>query len=123
MVRRYFVYKQALMEEAEHLVRAAVLRETEDVFWLRFGQLHNAVRTNRVDDRLIEQHRDAFRSYDALTPPQVLPSDGQVLAGSYRRDDVPAGALVGLPVSANTVDVVAMFGVFRAGGTEAGRRR
>ena len=102
MVRRYFVYKQALMEEAEHLVRAAVLRETEDVFWLRFGQLHNAVRTNRVDDRLIEQHRDAFRSYDALTPPQVLPSDGQVLAGSYRRDDVPAGALVGLPVSTGT---------------------
>lgn len=39
-----------------------------------------------------------------LTPPRVLTSDGEVVAGSYRRDDLPAGALVGLPVSAGTVE-------------------
>jgi pyruvate,water dikinase len=33
----------------------------------------------------------------------VLTSDGEVVAGSYRRDAVPAGALVGVPVSAGTV--------------------
>jgi pyruvate,water dikinase len=32
MVSRYFVYKQALLKEAEHLVRAHVLREKEDIF-------------------------------------------------------------------------------------------
>ena len=40
----------------------------------------------------------------ALTPPRVLTSDGEAIAGAYRRDDVPAGALVGLPVSAGTVE-------------------
>ncbi|MDG4795851.1 rifamycin-inactivating phosphotransferase [Micromonospora sp. WMMD1082] len=104
MVSRYFVYKRALLEEAERLVRARVLREREDIFYLTFPELHDVVRTKRVDDRLIGQRRDAFRSYHALTPPRVLTSDGEAVAGAYRRDDVPTGALVGLPVSAGTVE-------------------
>ena len=88
MVSRYFVYKQALLEEAEHLVQAHVLHEKEDIFFLRFQELHDVVRTHRVDDRLIRERKDAFRSYRALTPPRVLTSDGEVIAGAYRRDDL-----------------------------------
>ena len=104
MVSRYFVYKQALLEEAMRLVQARVLREKEDIFYLTFQELHDVVRTNHVDDQLISQRRDAFRSYQALTPPRVLTSDGEVIAGAYRREDVPAGALVGLPVSAGIIE-------------------
>jgi rifampicin phosphotransferase len=104
MVSRYFVYKQALLEEAKRLVQAQVLREQEDIFYLTFQELHDVVRTNQVDDQLIRQRKDAFRSYRALTPPRVLTSDGEGIAGAYRRDDVPASALVGLPVSAGTVE-------------------
>jgi phosphoenolpyruvate synthase/pyruvate phosphate dikinase len=104
MVSRYFVYKRALLAEAERLVQAHVLRETEDIFYLTFQELHDVVRTNHVDDRLISLRKEAFRSYQALTPPRVLTSDGEVVAGSYRRDDVPTGALVGLPVSAGTIE-------------------
>src|SRR5215210_3220972 len=104
MVSRYFVYKRALLEEAERLVRTSVLREKEDIFYLSFSELHDVVRTNRVDDLLIGRRRDAFRSYQALTPPRVLTSDGEVITGSYRRDDVPTGALVGLPVSAGVIE-------------------
>jgi pyruvate,water dikinase len=104
MVSRYFVYKQALLEEAERLVRAGVLREKEDIFYLRFEELQDVVRTSSVDDQLIEQRKDALRSYQALTPPRVLTSDGEALTGAYRRADVPAGALAGLPVSAGTVE-------------------
>jgi rifampicin phosphotransferase len=104
MVSRYFVYKQALLEEAERLVRADVLREKEDVFYLTFQELHDVVRANHVDDKLIHQRKDAFRSYQALTPPRVLTSDGEAIAGAYRRDDVPAGALVGLAVSAGVIE-------------------
>jgi pyruvate,water dikinase len=104
MISRYFVYKQALLAEAERLVQARVLREKEDIFHLTFQELHDVVRTNQVDDRLIRQRKEAFRSYQALTPPRVLTSDGEVIAGAYRRDDLPAGALVGLPVSAGTVE-------------------
>ncbi|AXE83376.1 rifamycin-inactivating phosphotransferase [Streptomyces sp. Go-475] len=104
IVSRYFVYKQALLGEAERLVRAGVLAEREDVFYLTFQELHEAVRSQRVDDRLIRQRAEAFRSYQALTPPRVLTSDGEAVDGAYRRDDVPDGALVGLAVSAGTIE-------------------
>jgi pyruvate,water dikinase len=104
MVSRYFVYKLALLAEAERLVRAGVLREQEDIFYLTFAELHDVVRTSQVDDQLIRQRKDAFRSYQALTPPRVLTSDGEAVAGTYRRADVPFGALTGLAVSAGTVE-------------------
>jgi phosphoenolpyruvate synthase/pyruvate phosphate dikinase len=104
MISRYFVYKQALLTEAGRLVQARVLREREDIFYLRLQELHDVVRTNQADDQLIRQRKDAFRSYQALTPPRVLTSDGEAVAGTYRRVDVPAGALTGLPVSAGTVE-------------------
>ncbi|MGW2324343.1 rifamycin-inactivating phosphotransferase [Streptomyces sp. NPDC001700] len=104
IVSRYFVYKRALLAEAERLVRADVLPEREDAFYLTFQELHDVVRSQRVDDQLIQQRKDAFRSYQALTPPRVLTSDGEAVTGAYRRDDVPSGALVGLPVSAGTVE-------------------
>jgi phosphoenolpyruvate synthase/pyruvate phosphate dikinase len=104
MVSHYFVYKQALLEQAGCLVRAGVLREKEDAFYLTFQELQEVLRTNQVDDELIRRRRDAFRSYQALTPPRVITSEGEAVAGAYRRDHLPAGALVGLPVSAGTVE-------------------
>jgi pyruvate,water dikinase len=104
MVRRYFIYKQALLEEADRLVHAGVLRDREDIYYLRFDELHDAVRTQRVDDAVLRERKDLFRSYRALTPPRVLTSEGEGIAGAYRRDDLPAGALVGLPVSAGTIE-------------------
>ncbi|MEH0449266.1 phosphoenolpyruvate synthase [Streptomyces sp. B21-102] len=104
IISRYFLYKQALSREAERLVRAGVLAAAEDVFYLTFQEFHEVARSNQVDGRLIQQRKDAFRSYLALTPPRVLTSDGEALTGAYRRDDVPAGALAGLPVSDGIVE-------------------
>lgn len=104
IVSRTFVYKQALLREAERLVEEGVLREKEDIFYLTFQELHDVVRSHRLDERLIQRRKDAFRSYHALTPPRVLTSDGEALTGAYRRDDVPAGALIGVPVSAGTIE-------------------
>lgn len=104
IISRYFVYKQALLAEGERLVEAGVLPEKEDIFYLTFQELHGVVRSHQVDGPLIQQRKDAFRSYHALTPPRVLTSDGEAVTGAYRRDDVPAGALVGVPVSAGTVE-------------------
>ncbi|MFD5617525.1 rifamycin-inactivating phosphotransferase [Streptomyces yangpuensis] len=105
IVSRYSLYKQALMGEAERLVRAGVLTEREDVFHLTFQEFHEVVRSNRtLDPQLVQQREEAFRAHHALTPPRVLTSDGEALTGAYRRDDVPPGALVGVPVSAGTVE-------------------
>ncbi|MEU8198805.1 rifamycin-inactivating phosphotransferase [Microbispora amethystogenes] len=104
MVSRYFVYKQALLREADRLVQSGVLREKDAIFFLRFEELREVVRTDDVDAELILERREAFRSYEALTPPRVLTSDGEAVTGRYLRDDAPPGALVGLPVSAGTVE-------------------
>jgi rifampicin phosphotransferase len=104
IIVRYFIYKQALLAEAERLARAGVLTDAEDVFYLTFQEFHDLARSQRVDDALIRQRREAFRAHQALTPPRVLTSDGEAITGSYRRDDVPAGALAGVPVSAGTVE-------------------
>ncbi|MFJ3204601.1 rifamycin-inactivating phosphotransferase [Streptomyces sp. NPDC086989] len=105
IISRYFVYKQALMQEAERLVQSGLISEREDVFYLTFQELHEVVRANRAVDRhLIQQRKEVFRTYHALTPPRVLTSDGEVFNGEYRRDDAPTGALVGVPVSAGAVE-------------------
>ncbi|MFK0131382.1 rifamycin-inactivating phosphotransferase [Streptomyces rubiginosohelvolus] len=104
IVCRYFLYKQALLEEAGRLVRDGVLDEREDVFHLTFQELEDVVRSRRADPRLIARRKEAFRSYEALTPPRVLTSDGEAVNGAYRRDDVPAGALAGLAVSTGSVE-------------------
>jgi phosphoenolpyruvate synthase/pyruvate phosphate dikinase len=104
MVSRYFVYKQALMAEADRLVEAGVIGEKEDIFFLRFEELQEVVRTQRVDYQLIRRRKEEFQSYRALRPPRVLTTEGEAISGVYRRDNLPAGALVGLPVSAGTIE-------------------
>ncbi len=104
MVSRYLVYKRALMAEAERLVDTGVLGDREDIFYLSFQELHDVVRTQRADEQLIRRRKEEFRSYQALTPPRVLTSDGEAVVGTYRREDLPAAALAGLPVSAGTIE-------------------
>ncbi|HEX8850639.1 MAG TPA: rifamycin-inactivating phosphotransferase [Gemmatimonadaceae bacterium] len=104
MVSRYFVYKRALLGEAERLVRERVIRDAGDIFYLTIDELRDVVRTRRADEALVGERREEFRSFQSLTPPRVLTSEGEVVTGSYGRDGLPAGALVGLAVSAGTVE-------------------
>ena len=92
------------MREAERLARAGVLDEAEDAFYLRFEELPAAVREGRADADLIRRRKEEFRAFEALTPPRVLTSEGEMLFGSFRRDGAPAGALLGQPVSTGTVE-------------------
>jgi phosphohistidine swiveling domain-containing protein len=104
IISRYFAYKQALLREAERPVRSGVLCETDDISYLRLHEFHDVVRADNADHDLIRQRRMAFRSYDALTPRRDLTSDGETIAGEYRRDDAPPGEIAGLPGSSGTVD-------------------
>lgn len=81
-----------------------MLQVKEDLFYLRFEELYDVVRSNRADKALIHARRAAFRSYEALTPPRVLTSDGEIVAGRYRDRTLPSGALAGLPVSAGSIE-------------------
>lgn len=103
IVSRYLIYKRALLAEARRLVREGVLRESQDSFYLTFHELQEAVSTRSTSQELIDRRQKAFRAHQALTPPRVITSDGEAIAGAYRRDDLPADALIGLAVSSGTV--------------------
>jgi phosphoenolpyruvate synthase/pyruvate phosphate dikinase len=104
MVHRYFVYKQALLKEAEQLVQANVLHEKEDIYSLTFEELREVVRTKKLDYQIISKRKDEYTFYEKLTPPRVLTSDGEIIAGEYKREHLPAEALVGLPVSSGVIE-------------------
>ncbi|WP_344418277.1 phosphoenolpyruvate synthase [Pseudonocardia ailaonensis] len=104
MIRRYFVYKQALLREAARQVDAGVLARVDDIFYLRFEEFRAAVGSGVADPELIARRRQEFEDARRLTPPRVFTSDGEIMSGGYRRDDVPEGALAGLAVSVGTVE-------------------
>lgn len=104
MIQRYFIYKQALLDEADRLVNTGALRERDDVFYLTLPELRLAVNAHHVDDELIARRKEEYRSHVALRPPRVITSDGDASVGSYDRSDLPEGTLVGLAVSAGTVE-------------------
>jgi pyruvate,water dikinase len=104
LVSRYFVYKQALLEEAGRLVRADVLQAPEDIDYLTLQELREVVRTHRLDDQIVSQRKAEHERNGKLMPPRVLTSEGEIVAGAYKRADLPAGALVGLAVSAGVVE-------------------
>lgn len=104
IVNRTFVYKQALLKEAEQLVKASIIHENEDIYYLTLEELHEVVRTNKLDYQIIITRKEEYRSYEKLTPPRVITSDGEIIAGEYNRENLPAQAIAGLPVSAGVIE-------------------
>jgi len=104
MVTRYFVYKQALLKEAEQLVKANVIKEKEDIYYLTFEELLEVVRTNELDYQIVSLRKDEYKLFEKLTPPRVITSDGEIIAGKYKRENLPAEAMVGLPVSSGVIE-------------------
>ncbi|WP_372007198.1 phosphoenolpyruvate synthase [Paenibacillus chitinolyticus] len=103
-ISRYFVYKQALLKEAERLVQAGVIRNKEDIYYLTFEELHEVVRTKKLDDSIIGKRKDEYTFYEKLTPPRVITSDGEIITGEYKRENLPAEAILGLPVSSGVIE-------------------
>ncbi|MEP9405384.1 phosphoenolpyruvate synthase [Peribacillus frigoritolerans] len=104
MVNRYFVYKQALLKEAEQLVQANVIHEKEDIYYLTFEELQEVVRTNKLDYQIISKRKDEYKLYEKLTPPRVITSDGEIIVGEYKRGNLMAEGIVGLPVSSGVIE-------------------
>jgi pyruvate,water dikinase len=104
LVNRYFVYKQALLKEAEQLVRAGVIGEKDDIYYLTFEELREVVRTNKADYQIINRRKEDYKLYEKLTPPRVITSDGEIVAGAYKRENLPAEATAGLAVSSGVIE-------------------
>lgn len=104
MINRYFIYKQAILKEAEQLLQNSVIHEIEDIYYLTLEELHEVVCTNKLDYKVINNRKNEHKLYEKLTPPRVITSDGEIITGKYKRENLPAEAIVGLPVSSGVIE-------------------
>lgn len=104
MVNRYFVYKQALLKEAQKLADSQVIHDKEDIYYLSFEELREVVITNKLEYRAITKRKDEYKLYQKLTPPRVITSDGEIITGRYKCENLPAGAIAGLAVSSGIIE-------------------
>ncbi|WP_184549458.1 phosphoenolpyruvate synthase [Mucilaginibacter sp. FT3.2] len=104
IVNRFFVYKQALWKEVEQLVQASVIGDKEDAYYLTFEELREMVCTLKPGSQLISKRKDEFKSYGKLNPPRVITSDGEIISGKYKHENLPVGAIAGLAVSSGVIE-------------------
>ncbi|OJD57168.1 phosphoenolpyruvate synthase [Bacillus sp. N35-10-4] len=104
MINRYFIYRQALLKEAEQLVQSGVIHEVDDIYYLTFEELHEVVRTKKLNYELIHKQKNDYKLYEKLTPPRIMTSDGEIITGKYKRENLPVDAIAGLPVSSGLVE-------------------
>ncbi|AZN41799.1 phosphoenolpyruvate synthase [Paenibacillus albus] len=104
IVSRYLVYKQAMLKEAEQLVQAGVIHDKEDIFYLTYEELHEVVRTYKIDAQIISNRKEDYKLFNKLTPPRVMTSDGEIITGAYNREHLPADAIAGLAVSSGVIE-------------------
>lgn len=100
----FWIVKHALLKEADKLVQKSVIREKEDIYYLTFKELREVVRTNQADYSLIAKRKEEYDVFKKLTPPRVITSDGEIVSGEYDTDNIPKGALAGVPVSSGIVE-------------------
>ncbi|MER7209206.1 rifamycin-inactivating phosphotransferase [Streptosporangium sp. NPDC000239] len=104
LLLRYEIYKRALMKEAAGLVARGVVKEPEDVYFLSIEEFRKVVNTGELDYSVITRRREEHETYQRLTPPRVITSEGEVISGAYEPGALPEGALAGIAVSSGVVE-------------------
>lgn len=101
------IYKKAFLEEARILVEKGHLLEKKDIFYVSFWELYKAVQNNESLIDLVKERKEEYEHFNKLTPPRLLTSDGEEIKVGYKRDNLPEGALPGMPVSSGVIEGIA----------------
>lgn len=104
IISRLFIYKKALMEEAKRLVAKGIIREADDIAYLTFQELREVIKDNRLDHEFIGRRKEEHKINERLSPPRVITSDGEIITGRYKKENLPPDAIVGLAVSSGVVE-------------------
>ncbi len=106
--------KQAILEEAGKLAEAGVLEQGQDCYYLTLDELYQLLqgKVTQPVKELIAERKAQYQRYQDLKPPRVMTSEGEIVVVPPRREHVPAGALLGSPVSAGVAEGVARV-IFR----------
>ncbi|GAB6180096.1 hypothetical protein JCM14036_14150 [Desulfotomaculum defluvii] len=103
-IKRFQIYKNALLKEASLLVEKGILLDKKDIYYLTFEEFRDVVCTNKLDYSIIVKRKAEYEVYEKLTPPRVMTSDGEIISGQYNAGNFPQGALVGVAVSSGVIE-------------------
>ncbi len=103
-VERYYIFKKALLKEADLLVKKSILKNREDIYYLYFDEMRSIVNGKSFDYKIIEKRKDAYKAYAKLTPPRVMTTDEGIITSTYDEKNSSKNALPGLAVSAGVVE-------------------
>lgn len=106
IIQCFWIYKKFILEEASQLVAKGVLNQKEDVYYLRLSELISFLEGTFKEDvqELITKRREEYENHRTLTPPRVMTSEGEVIKGINKAENLPEGALPGTPVSSGVVE-------------------
>ncbi|MEY8000088.1 phosphoenolpyruvate synthase [Clostridium sp. Mt-5] len=99
-----WIVKQAFMKESDTLVHKSIIQNREDIYYLTFDELRDVIKTDRIDYDIITKRKEDYETFEKLTPPRVITSEGEIITGEYNTDKIPEGALAGVPVSSGVVE-------------------
>lgn len=106
IIQCFWIYKKAILEEGKDLVSKGLLKEEEDVYYLKLSELASILEGSFHEDvaNLIEKRREEYRENCHLVPPRVITSEGEIIKGTKRVENLPQGALPGSPVSPGVIE-------------------
>ncbi|MCB2353832.1 phosphoenolpyruvate synthase [Clostridium estertheticum] len=107
IMKMILIFKKAFLEEAKVLVEKGYLAYEKDIFYINFWELYSAVQNNESLIDLARQRKEEYDHYRKLSPPRVLTSDGEEIKAGYKKENMPEGALIGIPVSSGVIEGIA----------------
>jgi phosphoenolpyruvate synthase/pyruvate phosphate dikinase len=107
IMKLILIFKTAFLEEAKVLVEKGHLLEEKDIFYVSFWELYKAVENNESLVELVTLRKEEYEHFKKLSAPRVLTSEGEEIKAGYKRDNLPNGALAGMPVSSGVIEGLA----------------
>ncbi|MNI58690.1 Chondramide synthase cmdD [compost metagenome] len=109
LIKVMYIYKRAILEEAQTLIGKGALVHEDDIFYFTLEEIIKLIEnsfTGEVKD-IVEAREQQYEQNLKLKSPRVITSEGEMITGKLREGNAPAGAIVGTPVSAGIVEGVA----------------
>ena len=102
MVKFLDLARTAVLDEAEILVEAGVIDNSEDIFYFSFDEVIEILEGSYSNDinKILEERKANFVLYRKMTPPRIMTSDGEILTDKTENNSAPEGALIGTAASA-----------------------
>jgi len=107
LVRYLAIAKQILLAAGEQLQRDGKIDSVEDIWFLTYPELVDAVGNADPLQSYIEERVAEFEFHKQLNPPRVMTSEGEIPSVKLDGGQAPEGALLGSPASAGIVEGIA----------------